>query len=217
MRERNYRQYCGLAAALDVVGERWTLLVVRELLLGPRRYMELMAELPGIGTNLLAARLKKLCALGLVRRVGAAPGHTYHLTARGEQLRAPALALSRWGMALLGDPAADTVVRPHWGFLAIQAMADAGRLPEVSEEYEFRVDGAVFHLTVHKGRAAPARGAATDPAMVVVTDAITFVQVGAGLVNPAEAAADGRLAVSGDPAAMLRCATILGLTTSTGG
>ncbi|MEU4249084.1 winged helix-turn-helix transcriptional regulator [Amycolatopsis sp. NPDC026612] len=211
MRERNYRQYCGLATALDTVGERWTLLVVRELLLGPRRYSELLADLPGMGTNLLATRLKTLCALGLARRVDAFPGHSYHLTERGEQLRAPVLALSRWGMALLGDPTADVVVRPHWGFLAIEAMADAARLPTADEEYEFRVDDEVFHLVVRHGKTVPAKGPAANPAMVAATDATTFVQLGAGVVTPAQAITDGRLTLSGDPAAVLRCSVVLGL------
>jgi DNA-binding HxlR family transcriptional regulator len=213
VRERNYRQYCGLAAALDTVGERWTLLIVRELLLGPRRYTALLADLPGIGTNLLAGRLKKLCTLGLVQRIGAIPGHSYRLTERGEELRGPVLALSRWGMALLGDPSADAVVRPRWGFLAIQAMADASKLPGVSEQYEFRVDEEVFHLHVHDGQAVPATGPAMRASMAVVTDATTFVQLGAGLITPLEAVEAGQLTLSGDPAAVLRCSMVLGLAT----
>lgn len=210
MRERNYRQYCGLASALDAVGDRWTLLVVRELLLGPRRYMELQADLPGIGTNLLAARLKKLCELGLVRRAGLAP-HSYHLTAEGERMRDSVLALSRFGMGLLTDPTADVVVRPHWGFLAVAAMADANRLPELSEAYEFRVDDEVFHLAVQDGHARPARGPAFAPALVAITDATTFVRIGAGLIDPMDAVATGRLTLTGDPAAAWRCSVVLGL------
>ncbi|PWK89594.1 HxlR family transcriptional regulator [Lentzea atacamensis] len=210
MRERNYRQYCGLASALDAVGDRWTLLVVRELLLGPRRYVELQADLPGIGTNLLAARLKKLRELGLVQRAGLAP-HSYHLTAEGERMRDSVLALSRFGMGLLTDPTADVVVRPHWGFLAVAAMADAKRLPELSEAYEFRVDDEVFHLEVRNGNALPARGPAATPAMVATTDAITFVQIGAGLIDPMGAVAAGRLTLTGDPAAAGRCSLVLGL------
>src|SRR5688572_32363812 len=95
---RNYGQYCGLASALDVVGERWTLLIIRELLLGPRRYGELLAELPGIGTNLLAERLKSLVEMGvLTKPVSRDQG--YELTELGRQLREPVLMLARWGMA----------------------------------------------------------------------------------------------------------------------
>lgn len=210
MRERNYRQYCGLASAMDAMGDRWTLLVVRELLLGPRRYVELQADLPGIGTNLLAARLKKLRELGLVRRAGLAP-HSYHLTAEGERLRDSVLALSRFGMGLLTEPTADVVVRPHWGFLAVTAMADATRLPELSEAYEFRVDDEVFHLEVRAGHARPARGPASAPAMVAITDATTFVRIGAGLIDPMAAVAAGQLTLTGDPAAGWRCSVVLGL------
>jgi len=206
--ERNYRQYCGLAVALDAVGERWTLLIVRELLTGPRRYNDLLAGLPGVGTNLLADRLKKLCAMDVVERQDTG----YRLGPRGEQLRETVLALSKWGISQLGEPREDMVARPQWGLLAVQAMADAGRLPEVSESYEFRIDDEVFHLVVDRGALSVARGAAADPALVIHTDATTFIRIGAGVLGPFEAVATGRLALSGDQEAVLRCSLVLGLT-----
>ncbi|WP_218952393.1 winged helix-turn-helix transcriptional regulator [Amycolatopsis anabasis] len=208
-KERNYRQYCGLAAGLDVIGERWTLLIVRELLLGPRRYNELLADLPGMGTNLLADRLKKLRELGVVEREEA--GHGYRLGPLGEGLRESVLALSKWGVGLLGEPQADMVTRPHWGLLAVQAMADASRLPELVETYEFQVDDETFHLTVDRGTVSTARGPAADPAMSVRTDATTFVRIGAGVLGPFEALATGKLTFTGDQEAVLRCSTVLGL------
>lgn len=208
---RNYRQYCGLAAALDAVGERWTLLIVRELLLGPRRYSELLADLPGMGTNLLAARLKKLSELGVVERHEAGSSHDYRLGPLGEGLRAPVLALSSWGVGLLDEPAADMVTRPHWALLAVQAMADAHRLPEVRETYEFQVDEEVFHLVVDRGTVSTGRGPAERPVMSVRTDATTFVRIGAGTLGPFEALATGKLTFTGDHDAVLRCSTVLGL------
>ena len=91
---RRYNQFCALARALDVVGERWTLLIVRELLLGPRRFNELARALPGIGRNLLAARMRELREAGLVER--RAPG--YDLTPRGRALEETLFALTRWEM-----------------------------------------------------------------------------------------------------------------------
>ena len=102
---RHYNQYCGLASALDVVGERWTLLIVRELLMGPRRYMDMLSDLPGIGTNLLAERLKSLVELGVVRQIpqpGGGSRMAYELTQVGEDLRPIVLGLARWGMEFVG-------------------------------------------------------------------------------------------------------------------
>ena len=101
---RSYQQFCGVARALDVVGERWTLLIVRNLLLGPRRYSDLLAELPGITTNLLAKRLRELEAGGLVARREAAGVATYELTDRGAALEPVIIELGRWGWALMDEP-----------------------------------------------------------------------------------------------------------------
>src|SRR5712691_3728539 len=97
---RSYNQYCALARALDVVGERWTLLLVRELLLGPRRYKDLLDGLPGIGTNLLADRLKHLEDAGMIRRVVLPPpagSAVYELTELGRRLEPAVFELGRWG------------------------------------------------------------------------------------------------------------------------
>src|SRR6476620_8574344 len=99
MPRRSYDQYCGLARALDVVGERWTLLVIRNLLLGPQRYSDLLRGLPGITTNLLAKRLKEMEVLGLIERTqspGGEASYGYRLTARGAGLEPVIHALSRW-------------------------------------------------------------------------------------------------------------------------
>ncbi|MFB9908393.1 winged helix-turn-helix transcriptional regulator [Allokutzneria oryzae] len=204
---RNYRQYCGLAAGLDVVGERWTLLVVRELLLGPRRYGELLADLPGMGTNLLAERLKSLCRMGVITK----DDQVYELTERGRGLADAVHALTRWGLSFLGDPSAEAVCRPHWGLFGLQAMADGSRVPGLDESYEFRIDDEVFHLRVAGGEARAERGPADRPAMVMTTDARTFVRLGSGSLTAAEAAAAGLLSVCGDPKASARCAKVLGL------
>jgi DNA-binding HxlR family transcriptional regulator len=211
-RERSYRQYCGLAVALDAVGERWTLLIVRELTLGPRRYNELLADLPGIGTNLLADRLKKLCSLGVVRRTeSAGGGHAYELGEAGEALREPVKALARWGMSLLTEEPDQMTARPYWGVFAVDAMADATCLPGVREDYEFRVDDEVFHLRVADGSALAMRGPAEDPVLIATTDPATFTRIGAGMISPFDAARQGTLTLSGDPDAVVRCSAVLGL------
>ncbi|MEV0428267.1 winged helix-turn-helix transcriptional regulator [Micromonospora sp. NPDC050495] len=213
-KRRTYNQYCGLAAALDVLGERWTLLIVRELMMGPRRYGNLLADLPGVGTNLLAERLKFLVEQGVVRQVeapGSAVRQAYELTESGEQLRPLVLGLARWGMDHLGNLSADDTVRPHWGFLAIEAMIDDAKVSDLDEQYEFRVADEVFHIDVRDGAARTVKGPAPDPAMTATTDAATFVQIGAGRLTPLAAMVTGKLAMDGDMEAVLRACLLLGL------
>ncbi|QFG22925.1 winged helix-turn-helix transcriptional regulator [Actinomadura sp. WMMB 499] len=210
---RNYGQYCGLAGALDVIGERWTLLIIRELLTGSCRYNELQGNLPGIGTNLLAERLKFLMETGLVRQ-RTLPGSkvkTYELTEQGEGLRETVLALARWGLGLLGAPRAEDVVRPRWGVLAVEAMVDpAAAGPD--EVYEFHVDDDTFHVDVQDGEVKVRHGTPdTEPALVVTTDAVTFVEIGSGRLNPLEATLTRRLIMEGGEDAVLRCSRLLGL------
>lgn len=116
MSRRSYAHYCPVARSLDVVGERWTLLIVRELALGPRRYTDLHADLPGISTDVLAARLKDMEANGLViRRRLSVPVWVYELTPRGHELVPVLAGLASWGAALLSDDADPTdALRGHW-------------------------------------------------------------------------------------------------------
>lgn len=125
--QRSYGQYCGLARALDVVGDRWGLLVIRELLLGPRRYGELQAGLPGIASNLLANRLSQMEKDGLVARSLGEPrsGVRYALTPRGEALRETIEALIRWSTPLMVQGRAGQVVRAQWLAVALPALLGA--------------------------------------------------------------------------------------------
>ena len=108
---RSYGQYCGLARALDVVGERWSLLVVRELLDGPRRYNELVSGMPGIASNLLVERLRSLEADGVIRRL---EDGRYALTPWGQDLHEAVYALGRWAGPLMARPRGDDHFRPNW-------------------------------------------------------------------------------------------------------
>jgi len=120
---RSYRQFCGLARALDLVGERWTLLIVRELLLGPRRYTDLLNGLPGIATNLLATRLASMEEAALIARDEAPPPVAttlYHLTPRGEELRPVIDALGRWARPLMAEGMKGDAFRAEWMALPTQ-------------------------------------------------------------------------------------------------
>jgi DNA-binding HxlR family transcriptional regulator len=214
-RRRRYGQFCGLAAALDVVGERWMLLIVRELLIGPARFNDLLNNLPGIGPNLLSVRLRSLQEAGLVEQLrieADGRGRQYCLTPDGQELRAAVLPLAHWGMRLLAEQDAHRdEARADWGFLAVQAMIYGVEIPGVNEVYEFRIDDRVFHIAVRDGVATSERGPGKDPAMVAETDATTFVKIGAHLVSPLTAVLAGDLKITGDMAAVQRCTDLLGL------
>lgn len=214
MAGRSYGQFEGLARALDLVGERWTLLVVRELLLGPQRYTDLLEDLPGIGTNLLAARLKMLKREGLVavRTLPPPAGSTvYELTARGRELEQPLIALARWGTQFMEEPSEDDVLRPGWGVLAMRATFRPEAARGVRETYELRIDGDLFHIVVDDGTMQARQGPATRPDLILETDLETFLAIGAHQLNPVEAVVTGRARVEGDLEAGLRLVDILGL------
>jgi DNA-binding HxlR family transcriptional regulator len=130
---RSYRQYCALAKALDVIGDRWSLLIVRELLLRDGcRYTDLRDGLPGIATNLLAERLRELERLGVIEREDAPPPVAttlFRLTDRGRELRPAVHALGRWGAPLLGEDSGDDAFRGHWLALPLEIRLE-DRIPE---------------------------------------------------------------------------------------
>ena len=123
MATRSYGQYCGLARSLDTIGDRWSLLIVRELLLGPLRYGELAAAVGGIATNLLADRLRDLEASGVIeRQVGDTGGVVYVLTPWGAQLREPVESLIRWSTPLMISGAGRDTFSPRWLAVALPAL-----------------------------------------------------------------------------------------------
>jgi DNA-binding HxlR family transcriptional regulator len=123
---RSYNEYCSLAKSLDVVGDRWTLLIVRELMLrGASRYTDLRNGLPGIATNLLADRLRELEHAGLITREDAPPPIAttlFRLTPRGDELRPVLQDLTRWGLPLMTEERPDDAVRSHWLAWALEQM-----------------------------------------------------------------------------------------------
>lgn len=213
-KKRDYGQFCGLASAMTVIGERWTLLVIRELLIGPTRFNELAENLPGMGPNLLAERLRYLTEAGVIEHApvpGDGRGRIYRLTAVGEELREPVLELARWGMRFLTDADTAGATRAAWGFLAVQAMTDRVNVPEVDEEYEFRVDEEVFTIHVAAGAVEFHRGPAAHPAIVVNSDSESFVRIGARMISPFDAIVTGAVKIEGEPDAVHRCTRLLQL------
>jgi DNA-binding HxlR family transcriptional regulator/putative sterol carrier protein len=209
---RSYHQFCPAARALDVVGERWTLLVVRELLVGPKRYTDLQGGLPGIGPNVLAERLRALVAAGLAKKRRLPPpaaSSVYELTERGAALRPVMLALFQWGLQLLGDVTDDDAVKASYWLPALQMAARRGVLPDdVDDVYEFHVGEETVTVVVHGGSVDLRPGSAESPDLVLRTNAETFAELGAARLTPGQAVASDRLQVEGDPSAAERCAAI---------
>jgi DNA-binding HxlR family transcriptional regulator len=165
MRKR-YEQYCPVAHALDLVGERWALLVVRELMHGPKRYTDLAEHLPGIGTNILASRLRDLEACGIVRKRTLPPpaaSRVYELTEYGQGLRPAIRELALWGARSLGPPTVEDELFEGWLSNAVDTVlapiAPTGR-------FEFRVGDEVASLADGEAKAGPVE----DPDVVVEGD-----------------------------------------------
>lgn len=217
---RSYDQFCPVARSLDLVGERWTLLVIRELVLGPRRYSDLLTALPGVGTNLLAERLRRLEELGLAerRRLPAPAASTvYELTERGRGLEPALVALAGWGLPLMDRPEAGDAFDPAWVLLSFKATFDAEAARGVRETYEFRIGDRCFHAAVDHGELRVADGPAQEPDLVIEAAPEDFIAVGTGAVPPDEALAGGRVRIEGAPEALVRSVAILGFTQATPG
>lgn len=193
---RTYEQFCGLARALDHVGHRWTLLIVRELLLGPKRFTDLRDGLPGIANNLLSERLRQLQDDGLVTRRELPPpaaSTVYELTEAGRDLRDAIDALIRWGGRwMLTGPQGDEF-RAEWLVLALDALGATGIEP--GEVVQFDIDGATVALTSIDGRLSIADTAPRQPALRVTADASTILGLAAGELTMARA----RRAIHVDP------------------
>jgi DNA-binding HxlR family transcriptional regulator/putative sterol carrier protein len=208
---RTYDQYCGVARALDILGERWTLLIVRDLLLGPRRFGDLLDGLPGIGTNMLSMRLKTLEAAGLIRRSKLPPpaGSTvYELTEHGRGLEEPLIALGRWGFTLLEERHRGEHYRFRWLLLGMKATFNPDAAHGLDDTYEFRIEDEIFWATVRDGQLDVGSGPARDPDAIITTDLDTFIGIGTGEVKPTTAFRRGKLTVEGDGEAALRAAAL---------
>jgi DNA-binding HxlR family transcriptional regulator/putative sterol carrier protein len=205
--EHRYQQYCALARALDVAGDRWTLLIVRELVPGPRRFTDLLEGLPGISRNLLTERLRSLERDGVVaRRELPAPAArlVYELTADGLDLADAIVPLIRWGARRLGDRKSGESFRPRWSAVGMAGLADHKAAKGVNETYEYLVGDSAFHFTVDDGSIEVHDGRAHDPAVVVTTDEETYADIAAGKITASSAVSAGTLAFSGDAQAVKR-------------
>jgi DNA-binding HxlR family transcriptional regulator len=175
---RTYAQFCGIARALDLIGERWALLVIRDLLLGPKRFTDLRRGLPGIGTNVLAARLKELERADVVARRKLPPpaaSTVYELTDYGRALEGPLLALGRWGARSLGQREQGQSLRSEWLAVALNAFFRPEAAVDVSATVELRFDDGTFLARIDRGSlfVEPALQDGAD--LVLTTDVETLI------------------------------------------
>ena len=214
MARRSYDQFCGLAYALDVVGERWTLLIVRELMAGPKRYTDLAAALDGIGTSLLAARTKQLEGDGVIRRRFLEPpaaSVVYELTDMGRELARATVPLALWGARhLMTGRTDDETFRPEWSLVFIADSLTSEALAGVTATYEFRIDDHVASLRVRDGQAEVVPGSVDAGADAFVTaDSATIASVAGGRLAMDDAVVEGHIQLDGDPEALVTLAGLL--------
>ncbi|MFE4328330.1 MULTISPECIES: winged helix-turn-helix transcriptional regulator [unclassified Streptomyces] len=200
-RRRSYDQFCATARSLDSVGDRWTLLIVRELLAGPRRYTDLHADLPGVSTDVLASRLKDMEQGGLVTRRRLPPpaaASVYELTERGHGLLPVLAALAEWGAPALTERRPTDAVRAHWFALPLLRSLDGLTHAGV---VEVRLDEGEFHVRAGgamAGAAVYGDGPAAQADARIALDVEVCLALGQGELTFAEAVEDGRIEVSGD-------------------
>jgi DNA-binding HxlR family transcriptional regulator len=204
---RSYDEYCAVAKSLDVVGDRWTLLIVRELALrGGSRYTDLRNGLPGIASNLLAERLRELERAGVVSREEAPPPIAtalFRLTPRGEQLKPVLEDLTRWGLPLMTEPKPDDAVRSHWLAWALELML-TDRRPDASPlTIELQTGDQPIVIEASDGAIHARLGSADHPDATLSGSPRPILGLLLGLIELPDAKAAG-INYQGEPTALER-------------
>jgi DNA-binding HxlR family transcriptional regulator len=204
---KRYDQYCPVAHALCAIGERWSLLVVRELLEGPKRYTDLAAGLPGVSTNILAARLRELERSGIVQKRKLPPpaaSTVYELTDYGAQLEEVVYAMARWGVRTLGPPGPEDELEPDWGLNAFPALFNPTAAKDMRGTYAFRISDDAFTVSLAEGRVSADLGIDPDADLEATFDMETFFGLASGELAPADAIEQGLVELRGDTACFER-------------
>lgn len=205
---RSYNQFCALASALDNIGERWTLLIIRELLIGPRRYKDLMAGLPCISTNLLSERLKTLEEQGILRQRVLPPpaGSTvYELTPLGQSLEQPILELGKWGAQLLPH-SLEGIALPSLGSIAValKAFFHPEAAQQVDETYGLHFDEEILQVQVKDGEIKVRQGESLKSDVKFYTNIEIFLGLFTGQLRPDESIKRNLVQIEPDPSALSR-------------
>ena len=215
MTSRSYNQYCGLAYALDIVGERWTILIIRELMAGPRRFTDLIAGLPDISTNLLSERLKSLEQQGLLsRRVLPPPAAStvYELTTLGRALEATLLELGKWGSQFV-PPSAEGATLLNVGSyaLTLKTFFRPEQAQGINETFELRIDNELLQVQIKAGEIDVWQGETREADVIFRTDMPTYLALLQRQIQPDEAISEGLIQIEGEPGALSRFLNLCGL------
>jgi DNA-binding HxlR family transcriptional regulator len=200
MSARSYDQYCAVATALDTVGDRWTFLLIRELLSGPKRYTDLLDGLPGISTDVLAARLRDLEAQGVVERQMLPPpaaSKVYQLTDDGAALEPVLIALAHWGRPRL-PPTQQGEFRPHWLTLLLRSMFQPGAT-DMTVTVDFLVDDGRLRAVLQDGTLNFDHQPEGPADVVIKGDPAALAALARSAESRVAALAQGRVAIEGDP------------------
>jgi len=203
---RRYRDACGAAQGLDIVGERWTLLVVRELLLGPKRFTDLRGGLPGISTNILADRLETLEMSGVARRRTLPPpagSKVYELTDWGRELEKVVAAIGRWGVRSPWRSEEDEIGVDGL-MVSFKTMFDPGAAGDLDASYEVLLEDQGFGIEVKDGSIRVYRGAPADPDARIQADVDTLAALVYEGADLDEALRSGEIGIEGDRSAVER-------------
>jgi DNA-binding HxlR family transcriptional regulator/putative sterol carrier protein len=220
MTHRSYNQFCGLSYALDIVGERWTLLIVRELIAGPRRFKDLLEGLPGISTNLLAERLRNLEQQGMIRRRTLPPpagSAVYELTSIGQRLENTLLELGKWGSQFI-PPSMDGVSVLHISSyaLTLKTFFRPELAQDMDETYQLNIGDEVLQARIKAGEIQVQQGQPWKADLVLYSDIQSFLELFSGQLRPEQAISYGRVLLEGDPGALKRLLKICGLPRAAG-
>ena len=204
---REYGQYCGLARALEIVGARWTLLILRDLMVGPKRFSELQEGLPGIPSNILSARLRELEEGEIVRRTllsRPAGGVAYELTPYGHELEDPLIRLGMWGAKSLGPPTADQFFNTSALSIALRGGFHPEKARDDKALFELRLNGRRLYVSVEDGTASFATESDSKPDAIIECPPEVLAELLAGSTTIDEAVALERLRVTGSRRAARR-------------
>jgi DNA-binding HxlR family transcriptional regulator len=202
MNNKSYHHHCGIAYALDIVGERWTLLIIRELIAGPRRFTDLLRGLPGISSNLLSERLKRLEQQGLLnRRILPPPaGSTvYELTSLGQALEKTMIELEKWGSQFVPTSLEDDSLLSVGSLaLTLKTLFRPELALDVNKIYELHLDHEVLQIHINSGELQVRQGEALHADIVFYTEMPTYLGLLTGQIKPGEAISGGLIRIEGD-------------------
>lgn len=200
---KGYDHYCGLARALEIAGERWNLLVVRELMFGGRRFGELLDGLPGLGANLLTQRLRHLEDQGIIRRTRAPPradSTVYELTDDGQDLARAIVPLASWGRRFLAERRPNDHFRVRWLLLFLRARLAATGVPDRPVAFELQIGDERFRIELRNGELDTRQVfTPSDADVVVEADLPTLAGIATGRIPLDDALRTGQLTATGEP------------------